>query len=294
MLIRTVAYVGACIFAMPFAGEQRLEGQQTVRQRIGAAPDGSVKIFNMVGGTRVIGWDRDTVVVTGTVASGARWYHAATGRDTKVGIDAPDSVSEGSFLEVRVPTGSRVWVKSLSADIEISGVSGGLDLNSVSGRIRAEGTPRQVHAESLDGNIEVTGAAPWTRIKTASGAITLREVKDEVTATSVSGAINIGAGRITRGRFESVSGDILVKSEPDPAGSLSVESHSGSIELQLPAKVAADIEITTFGPEIVSEFKHPPAQPGASRGHTLSFSIGAGGADISVRSFKGSVVLRKR
>lgn len=276
-----------------------LAAQQRVDRRIPIAPDASIRVLNLAGSIRVTGWDKDTLAVTGTLAPGAGklFYFGGSGRGAKLGVDAaPGSEAGGrSNLEVWVPAKAKLWIKSATADLDVSGVTGGLDLYSVSGVIRVAGSPAQVSAESMDGNVEVSGDFSWVRLKTASGSVTLRGSGEDVSATSVSGSIAVQEGRYVRARFETVTGDIRFEGDIARNASLSFESHSGAIDLRLPSTVSADFEISQFQGEIVNELTRDQARPVRERGgQELAFTTGQGGADVAIRNFKGSVLLLKR
>ena len=72
-------------------------------------------------------------------------------------------------LEIRVPRNARLWVKSASASIEASGLTGELECSSVDGAIRIEGSLRLVVAESMDGNVNVAGPMGVVRLKGGGG-----------------------------------------------------------------------------------------------------------------------------
>lgn len=270
--------------------------QTSVDRRIPARPDAPVRIHNLVGSIRITGWARDTIAVTGSVATGGgRFYMGGGEAGAKLGVELPTGAAEkpGSHLEVRVPAGSRVWVKSASATIEVVGVTGGLDLSSVSGDITVRGPTREVRAESLDGDIRIGGPMVWARAKTAGGSVHLEGVVEDLGLSSVSGRLEVTGGPFDRGRFETVTGDIRYSAAPG-RGSLDLESHSGTIELRLPAGSPAELSVTSFSGTIENGLS--PARPLAAGegGRELVFATGIGGADISIRSFKGAVLLRRQ
>lgn len=282
----------ALFTALALAAPGGLRAQEPISVRRPIAPDASIRIHNLVGSTRVIGWDRDSIAVTGS--AGGRFYFGASARDAKLGVELPldEASASPSTLEVRVPRGARVWVKSASAEIEVSEVAGSLDLNSVSGAIRVSGEPREVAVESMDGAVEIAATATWVRAKSASGNLTLRGRAEDVTLSTVSGALTVEGGPFERGRYESVVGDIRFAGQVTPSGSLHFESHSGRIELRVPAAVPLDVEVTTFEGEIRNGLSPSAPRPGRDlRGRELAFATGPGGARITIRNFKGSVVL---
>jgi hypothetical protein len=268
-------------------------------------PTGSVRIMNPFGRIRVIGWDADSLAVSGQVGPGAgRLYAGGTARVRKLGVDIPVATQDTTHaeLEVRVPRRASVWVKSATADIAVEGVEGTLDLNSVSGTIHVVGTPQDVSAETMDGAVEIAGGTGRTRVKTVSGAILLRGASEDLGASTLSGTIVVraagwqrGGTGVQRGKFESVTGDIRFDGELGRGGAVELESQSGTIALRVPASVVADFDLLTIGGTITNTLtRATPERRAAGVGQELRFSTGVGGAQVTVRSFKGPVVLEPK
>ena len=134
----------------------------------------SVRLFASVGTVQVIGWERDSVVISGAVASGSQVCarHAEPGRvaGLKLFVESPtEQAGREGALTMHVPRGARVWLKTGSADVTVSDVTGGLDVNIVGGSITVRGSPRELRAESMDGAVAVDGTPGWMRLKTATG-----------------------------------------------------------------------------------------------------------------------------
>jgi Toastrack DUF4097 len=273
--------------------------QTPIDRRFAARPDGYVRIANLAGTVRVTGWDRDSVVITGTVNEppGAAFYLGYGEEGAKLGIwtDEPVSNLQPSDLEIRVPRGSQVFVRSGSAAVTVAGLTGGLDINSVTGRIVVNGAPREIHAESFEGAIEIDGAATNVSVKTASGAIALNGVRGVVRATTVMGNLMVAADSIGRGTFESVDGDVRFAGGIGRGSTIDVVSHSGTVEFSLPPRTSADFSISTFQGPFEDRFGVKPVFGGNKlKGQEITFTIGAGGGQVSVRNFKGGVVLSKQ
>jgi hypothetical protein len=272
--------------------------QTPIERRFAARPDGWVRIANLAGTVKVTGWDRDSVVVTGTVEEppGAAFYLGYGEEGVKLGIwtDEPVSNLRPSVLEIRVPRASRVFVRSGSADIDIAGLTGGLDVNSVTGRIVVNGALRELRAESFAGPIEISGASANVSAKTAGGAITLRGVRGIVVATTVTGDLGVMADSIERGTFESVDGDVRFAGTIGRGSAIDVVSHGGTIEFSLPPRTSADFAISMFHGPFEDRFGVKPAYGGNKlNGQEITFTIGSGGGQVSVRSFKGGVILSR-
>jgi len=181
-------------------------------------------------------------------------------------------------------------------------VDGPLDLNSVSGAIHVIGTPQDVTAETMDGAVEVAGGTGRTRVKTVSGSILLRGASEDVGATTLSGSIVVraagwqrGGTGVQRGSFESVTGDIHFAGDVGRGGVLVLESQSGTIDVRVPATTVADFDLLTIGGTITNGLTAATAERRAvGVGSELRFSTGPGGAQVTVRSFKGPIRLEPK
>lgn len=288
------------VLAVLLAPLSAASGQQKVDIHRAATPNVSVRLAGAFSSLRVIAWPNDSIALTGEIGAGTRMDGGAgnvTGpvAGMKFYVDAASDVSlAANRLELRVPRGARVWVKAGSADIDVSGVGGGLDLNIIGGSIRVSGKPRELIAESMDGRVTFTGWTDYARLKTATGDIVLEGGGEDLSLSSVSGSIQAANGERTlqRGRFESVTGSITFVGEPARGGDLRFDTHSGAIELRLPRPANIEIDAATITGRIENAWtKNQPIAGREGRGMELGVSSGMGGARVSIRSFKGNVRL---
>jgi hypothetical protein len=273
--------------------------QTRIDQRWPLDPGGSVRIASPFGTIRVLGWDVDSVAVAARLARRAgRFSAAGDGHVRNLGVD---TAAGGAELEVHVPRGVTVWVKAATASIEVQGVDGTLDLSSQGGTIRVLGTPQDVTAETMDGGVELAGGTGRARVKTVSGDILLRGASRDLGASTLSGRIVVraagwqrGGTGVQRGKFESVTGDIRFEGELGRGGVVEVESQSGNIEVRVPAHTIADFDVVTIQGTITNTLGPGEQQPklrSGGTGNELRFSTGTGGAQVTVRTFKGAIVL---
>ena len=273
--------------------------QQSVLKGHAAAPDVSVRLFAAAGSVRVIGWERDSVELGGTVPAGSRVEFASSdgaARGMKMYIEAPNErAGRDGRLVLRVPTAARVWLKTGSADIEVTGVTGGLDVNVVGGSIVVHGNPRELRAESMDGSVLVDGAPAWLRAKTATGDITLAGGGEDIGASTISGVIRSRGGPVERMKLESTTGAIHVTNDAARGGTLEVDTHSGPVEVELLRGSAAELDLATITGSIDNGWSRAaPVKGREGRGMTLTTTSGMSGARITVRSFKGTITMRQR
>jgi len=291
--MRTITIVTALALVAAAAPE----AQTRVNERRFAAANASIKIYNLAGVTRIIGWDRDTIVVTGTVGPNAGNLTiglAGDGQSIRIGVDGPvdQRNPDGAILEIHVPQRARLLVRAATGEISVSDMTGALDLYSVSGPVTVTGRPRELYAETLEGALDIRVASPVVRVKTAGGGISLRAVGEEVDASTVSGDIVVEGGRYRRGRFQSVTGNIRFSGGFDRLGVYGFESHSGQVDLRLDPSVSAEFDILTVNGEIANGLTSDRPQRDAE-GNRLQFSTDPGGARVTIRSFRGVVSIKK-
>jgi hypothetical protein len=265
-----------------------VRAQQQLERRLAVSADVSIRIHNLGGTTRVSGWDRDTILVTGTAPAGTSFYFGGAGRLAKLGLEHPDGKYPiGGLLDVRVPRGARVWVKSAEGAIELGELSGEADLVSVAGTIRVQGTLRVLTVESMEGDVEIAGATPLVRVRTAGGRILLREPAGDLTASTVRGAIVVTGGRAESARLETVTGPVSYTGRIGARGTLQVQTHSGDIDLTLPVSLGAEFDLESLDGMVTVNLPTKSGKP--PRGRTVYFAHAGGGANVVARSFKGQI-----
>ncbi len=269
--------------------------QKKVERRLPLGMEGAFRIMNMVGSVTVHGWNKDTVVVRATLPQLDKLFMGGTYSGAKMFIEnADDRDPKPTNLEVWVPARTKLWIKTATANIDVTGVDGQLDLYVVSGTIDVNANPRELNAEAIDGDIHVIGSPAWLRAKSASGAITLRGSSSDAAFSTVSGAIRVDGGNFERTKVETVTGNITFSGMLDRAGTFDFDTHSGNLDIAIPDKVNADISVVTIAGNITNNLsKARPVSGRFGRGTELNVEIGAGGAKVSARTFKGPVTLRR-
>lgn len=280
--------MAASLLAPAAAAQQAVRGWP-------AAPDAAVRVFNLAGSTRVVGWDHDSVMVTGTVAAGGRLYGGGGRAAVKLGVEPsrPGGDAPAGVLEVRVPRGAVLSVKSATADVEVRDVRGSIEVMSVGGRVTVTGDPRQISVESMTGDVLVRSAAPVVRVRTAGGSATIEGAAEDLRVETVSGPIVVRAARPRRTRIESTTGTVTWDGGLAADGTLDVHTHESAVRLTFPAAVAAAFELTTFDGLLVNRFGSAAARPSRG-GKPLRFTVNGGGAQVAVRTLKGDVAVYRR
>ena len=262
-----------------------------------AKPNVSLRLSGAFASVKVIAWQHDSIAITGTVGAGSRFEGGpleATGplSGMKFFVETSEQASIASNrIEMRVPREARVWIKTGSADVDVQGVAGGLDLNVIGGTVTVSGKPRELICESMDGRVSFTGDAAFVRLKTATGNINFTGRGEDMTLTTVSGTVTVdGGGRapIERARLESVTGPITFAAELTRAADIRFDTHSGAVDLRLAPNAAVEIDAATMTGTIENQWNGRRAIAGRE-GRGMELGTGSGSARIQIRSFKGNI-----
>lgn len=271
--------------------------ERTVDESRPLSPTGRVEVSNVEGSVKVIGWSSAEVEITGTLGPDVEELEI-TGDESvlRIEVKAPRH-PEGleTDLVLRVPVGAGIEVETVSATIEVEGLTGSVNLESVSGWVKTAGRPAELSIETVSGDVTVAESAPRTDLASVSGSITVDLATGRLEAESVSGAIRVENGSLEGASFETVSGDISYAGDIVGRGSYEIESMSGGVTLLVPPSVSAEFDISTFsgnidndiGPKARETSKYTPEKE-------LSFSTGSGGARVSIASFSGSIKIKTK
>jgi hypothetical protein len=180
-----------------------------------------------------------------------------------------------AVVTVTVPARCPVEVGVVSATAVLSGIGGRASVKSVSGEITLDGVTGDVDANTVSGGLEAQGAGGTLNFNTVSGDLALAD------------------GSLERLDVNSVSGDVTADLDLDPLGGLRANTVSGEVTLRLPADNDAQVSLHSVSGSVRSEFAELASSSGPAS-HTVSGSLGAGSARLSVTTMSGRVMLLRR
>lgn len=302
--------VGLTALTGAWAADDRVEEKFNRTEAL--ARDGRVSIQNVSGTIEVRSWDKAQVQIDAVKVSKSSSEARAKENLSLVTIEI---VNEGGYLRIEtkypesrhfgrninvyvnyvltIPDQASLRVKNVSGDIDVRKIGGDLDVDDVSGDVIIEGAGRSVDGKTVSGDIHLTGAVGAVNLKAVSGSITASAVKGSVEAESVSGDIDLRDVREAASvRAKTISGGIDCETDILPSGRYSFDALSGGIRLTLPASAAFEIDAETFSGHINTDF--PVTVSGKISPKSLHGTVGAGGATLRVKSFSGTVEIRKR
>jgi DUF4097 and DUF4098 domain-containing protein YvlB len=146
------------------------------------------------------------------------------------------SVGNGGLeVRARVPHGAAVKVKTASADTELAGSFGKVDVNSASGDVRARGEiAENATVKTVSGDVELDRVDGDLSVQCVSGDVKVRAAAGGVDTKSVSGDIRLEGLTAGDVRFSSVSGDIEIGIAQGSLIDVDAGSTSGDLSSEVP------------------------------------------------------------
>jgi hypothetical protein len=252
----------------------------------------ALKIWVPEGEIRLIAWDRDSVLVRGRVAASDNFFFTGDSAGMKFGTEHHESrrTAAASRLVAYVPRRGKVSVKTVNAAIDGRDVSGWF--YTVSGSIHLSGAAAAIEVESMNGNLDLDVATDWLRARTGDGHLLIRGAPQDVDAATIGGTLDIAATSIVRAQFGSVSGDIHYVGSPVARAILEFSDHSGAVDLMLPQAASGVFTLSSIVGRIENQFTQ--ARPIAATPQSVRLSLGRGESQIAVRTFKGTIRIRRQ
>lgn len=128
-------------------------------------------------------------------------------------------------VEVRLPMGSTLAVRTASASVDVTGHIDGGRLRTASGSVSIESTSGPMLVESGSGDVEIREATDSLRVKSGSGDVVIGHAGSAVAVSAGSGDIRVVDGHGAVGA-KTGSGDLYVV---DARGDVSLHSGSGDL-----------------------------------------------------------------
>ncbi len=281
--------------SVPDAEHESHRGASTFDQKASFVAKGVIEIENFTGSVKVTGWERNEIAVAGRADAGELELEV-TGERASIQVDTSNPHGTRVELDIKVPAGSSLEVNAFQADVEVSGVSGNVTVESVNGKLVVAGAQGELELNSVNGTVEVSGASKRVHVEAVNGDVTLKGVGGRIEASTVNGRLRFEGGALERASFETVSGPLLVVGELHPQARVELQTVSGTIELALPAATQARFEASSFSGEIKNELSadQPSRRSKFTGERELSFTLGNGGATVDLQSLSGQILLRKR
>jgi hypothetical protein len=296
-----------------------IEVEPETVKTIAAAPGIVVTMCLESGNIVVIGGDKREVRVTAEdparVSLRAADGTNASGLATRLEVVVADAPKAGhqefgecrgsSDMDLEVPRGATVYVKTRDGDIEISNVAEAR-AESSTGNINILRVAKAVEATTMSGDIALEDSSGRIRLRSISGGLEairtkLVEQNDFLYANTVSGDVKLEQIAQPRVEAGTISGEVLLTGSLAQGGFYDFKTITGDITLNMPDGVSFQVTAkVSQGGEVITDF--PLKYTGGistfdamSSGKLAgSYGTGPSPATVNLVSFSGTLRLRKK
>jgi DUF4097 and DUF4098 domain-containing protein YvlB len=275
IVLGLVAAVG---LASGTASAQKKEFRYTV------TPGASISVVNDSGPVTLRAGSANQVLVT------------ATPRSSKVEVN---STQHGNRIDVRSQSQQGAKPEERRVDYEIQvPPDASVMVRASTGPVKVQGLNGDISVEGENSPVEVRDSNGQVHVRTVGGPITLTSLRDgHVEAMSVSGEMTLNnvSGKVVTAN--TTAGPISFSGDCAGGGQYSLSSHSGNIEVALPASASVDVSARSVTGSVEDGIPlTPPPHPTAAvdQGKSFAGTSNAGASSLRLRTFGGKIRVKKQ
>jgi DUF4097 and DUF4098 domain-containing protein YvlB len=260
-----------------------VSAQQRLPATYAVAPTVSLRIWVPSGKVRLESWDRDSIRVSGTIGRNSSYFGGGSGAGAKFGVenmDPKDTRLAEADLVVTVPRRARVWVKMTDGTFSGQGGGGELEVITVAGAITVTGATGVVAVETIDASVTLSQINGAVRVNGGGGRVSLSDIHGTLTATTVSGSLEYFGKVLSDAFLRTIGGTLTLRGGVEPKSLIELETHNGTIDLQVPAGSLPSLRLSTRTGTVRNAF-------GKENGFIGSIIARSFKGDINVRSLDG-------
>jgi hypothetical protein len=270
--------MAAAALAIPSVAAEKKEFRYNVTS--GA----SLTVINDYGAVRVRGTQGRQVVVSATPSSskaevdGVQIANRVELR-TRFLQKAGDSDGRVEY-DIQVPADTDVMIRTATGPVQVQGVNGD---------VAVDGDTAKVEIRDSNGHVKA---------RTVSGPITLANLKDSfVEAVSVGGPMKLDNVCGKNVSVNTTGGAITYAGDFAGGGQYSISSHSGAIDVAMPASSSVEVTARSVTGSVENDFSlNPPAHPNPAlaMGKSLAGTLNSGASAVHLRTFSGRIRVKKQ
>jgi len=288
--------------------------EEKFEKTVSLAQDGKVTLENITGSIDVKSWNKGEVKIDATKISRASTLDMAKenaglvkievekeGNTLRIKTEYPDegkifrrrSLNVSVKYSLMIPAKASVKIDSVTGSVDLEKIGGTIKVNLVTGGIVVKTADKGVDCETVTGKIELQNITGDVFMETVTGRITASQIKGSIKANVVTGRIElreVSEANVVDGN--TVTGSVIYDGKINRDGRYTLNTHSGRIEMTLPADSGFDLEAETFSGRIESDFEIKMS--GKISTKRISGVVNRGGPLVKLSTFSGSVYLKKK
>ncbi|MDX2153176.1 MAG: hypothetical protein SFV54_20700 [Bryobacteraceae bacterium] len=265
---------------------------------------GKVSLESFNGSVEVIGWEKDSIQITGTKYAASEELLQAIKIDISA---APDAVrirtfrpmerrgNLGAKYVLRVPARVELErIESSNGGVRIEGLTGPVRLKTSNGGVKIWKLKGPLEAATSNGGIEVTEFEGSAVLRSSNGGIRAEGVRGHFEATTSNASIDARLSSIESGRpvkLDTSNGPITVTLEEVKGNDIIADTSNSSITVKLPSAAGAQARASTSNGNIQTDFD--VSVRGTQSKNRLEGAIGGGGPLLDLTTSNGNIRIHR-
>ncbi|MDD8025807.1 MAG: DUF4097 family beta strand repeat-containing protein [Acidobacteriota bacterium] len=316
--IRRAALIGAllalAVYPLTAFGEEKIE--QKFAKVEALAKNGKVIVDNISGSIEVRSWAEAQVKIDALKVSKAKTAVKAkenldkvqivvqkTGEILRIETKYPEHAERGSSsvsvsYRIWIPAEASLSIKNVSGSVLVEGIGGAFEGRTVSGGATLTKLGGGADCSVVSGTVKASDIVGNCNLRSVSGNITVERVKGSIEAETTSGAVRMsGIEGAKSVRAKVLSGNVVFDGKLEKDGKYSLEAMSGRLEMTIPAGSGFELDAESFSGGIDTDFEITMSgriSSGRGPSREIHGVIGGGGASVRLKTFSGSISLKKK
>ncbi len=297
-----LALAGCDIDSMEWGDSNRYKEDFSYDHKLNAG--GHVFLENFNGSVELLGWDKDTVQITGQKYASRQEVMEQVKIEV---VSEPNSLrirtirpferncNCGAKYVVRLPKKVLLdRVESSNGSVRVENIDGPSRLRTSNGSIRVWGVNGDLEAITSNASVEVNSFQGAASLKTSNGRIRAEGIRGNFDAQTSNASVDVTIAALESGRpvrLTSSNGSINLGFDKWNGNEVIARTSNASINLRLPEGVNAELKARTSNGSITTDYEVATTEVSKSR---LDGKIGSGGPLLDLGTSNGAIRIQRR
>ena len=251
----------------------------------------ALRVLRVESTVRIEGVDGDELSVQAGRRATSRG--AVRVRRTRNGITvSPGEGRTPREIRIQVPRWMEVDLEIHDGNLEISGLRAEVNALVNDGIVDASDLQGTIRIQSLDGGIDLTDVEGRIHVEAADDGIEVRRGRGSFELNSVDGHITLIDVEASRVVASTVDGHVRFEGSITGEGRSSLTAHEGNITLAL--SETPNISVDALAKDGFIETDFPATMQRDGDEFRIRFVLGAGGPELRLQTFEGSIRILER
>lgn len=230
-------------------------------------------------------------------SSGGQVIVSATTHSDKIEVD---SAQNGNRVDVRTHFLQKATAEEGSVDYEVQVPrDASITIRTATGPVKVQNAGTELIIDSDTSKVEVSDISNGhLKVRTVGGPIVLTNIRNSyLDVSSVSGPVTLEKVSGKMVTANTTASAIQYSGDFGEGGEYSLSSHSGNIDVVLPAAASVDITARSVNGSVQNDFPfRPQTHPtfAGTQGRSLAGTANAGASSVRLRTFSGTIRVKKQ